>query len=353
AGCADSDASRAAGWKGAAPTAHWQLPRPGPPPAAAGSPAPAVSGVPPTYGAGDVVDIAYDPEQRVLYTSSRTGSVVEYDLRSHGKLRDWSLGSVLSGIDLSPDRRTLLIAAATATANAYVHRIDLASGSSSKLLLSGLAGQTYSVAFVDADRALVSVVGSGASAPMPLYMLWVADGQTEAREISGAYALLVRSADRSVVAYAQTGSNAFGYYDIAADRFLEGRRDATLVAQWIAVNRDGTQLALLSNDRLLIADRDGAPRNTLAKNAGLQPVAAAFDPAGEVGFIAWGSSNGLPGQIELFSASFSERMAVLDANLPQLEAGTRGYGGRIEITDDGRYLFAITSRGVLAYPLAP
>jgi hypothetical protein len=294
----------------------------------------------------DAVDVAYDGERRLLYVASKFGTVIQYDLEQRMKLREWSLrGDTLSGLDLSPDRSTLLVAAAELGAP-YLHRIHVDLEGSDKLEFSAgaFAASTYSVAFVDDERALVSTAGEG------LYMLRLSDGHSEAQAVTGAQILLVHSADRSVIAYAKTGTGAFGYYDIAANRFVEGQLAGPRPTEWIAASPDGAEYALVAGGILSIFDRNFTEHRSPITDQGLV-FAAAYVHEANATLVAW-SSGGIS-RIDVFDASFSKRVATLDPEFERLVPDAMGYGGRIEISDDGRYLFAFTQNQVVAYSIGP
>jgi hypothetical protein len=273
-------------------------------------------------------------------------------MREHQLVGSWKVDGAPLGMDLSPDGNALLVAD-RAIGSASLHRIDLTTGELSSVVLplfSGGSG-TFSVAFIDDGRALVSPNALGSSG---LWLLTLADGQARAIGSLPSQTLLISNADRSIIAYASTsGMYSYGRFVVADERFEEVQTQTQLFE--VSIETLAEQLALASRGSLAVYDRAFGELGKVSVR-GFDPFGVAHGASDEL-FVAWLQRDvSLPMRpiVEVYRASTLQRIAALDTTHTIGYRGPNNYvAGRLKASRDGRWLFANVDSGVVLYALRP
>lgn len=292
-------------------------------------------------------DMVHDAKRHRLYIASHDldGLVLSYDLAT----RRWDApllsGGAFYDLDMSPDGDQLIVTDGTIDDNRnWVHVIALATRTARKLAFEREVHEfgTTSAVFTSDAEALVTTDGFGS---VPLRRVDLTMGVAEPIRSVEDRTSLVRSADGSVVAYAEPGlsSGPWGRYDVAERRFASAEANASLGL--ILVDRTGSQFALRTRSVLSVFDANLAPITTLGDAFPREPVGAAYSPVTDELYIAW---SGGGASIEVYSSTSFDKLRDL-APEPGLFPGN-AWTGRLEVSRDGRMVFAITSAGVAIYP---
>jgi hypothetical protein len=259
-------------------------------------------------------------------------------------------------VELSSDQDTLLVAEpATAEEGGrergFVHAVDLDTWQGRRIAFDVEAGElgSYSVAFADADRALVST-RARAAADVPLRRVRLTDGTVEV--ISGRRVapdtMLAGSADGRVVAFAEgdSGAGQFGVFQNPSGPFLDGIAGRTV--HEIGVSRTGTQVSVPTSLGLLIYDSTLTLTESLG-GSGDAVLGVAYHPTIDRMYVAWARE--VDG-IEAYSAETFQKLSTIDAaaNLAWA-SGDAFVRGRLRVARDGSFLLATTNDGIAVYPL--
>jgi Ca2+-binding RTX toxin-like protein len=109
-----------------------------------------------TLEAEGVSDVAYSPDQELLYAAMRNGDLEVFDVGSQQKLQTWHVGSALGAISVSQDGSFVLITNPTpASGTSSLYRVDTNNGATQIISESGY-GAFRDVQVVDQDHAIIS-----------------------------------------------------------------------------------------------------------------------------------------------------------------------------------------------------
>jgi WD40 repeat protein len=156
------------------------------------------------------VSVVYAPSGDSIYTSSRDGTVKQWNLQNGRVMKTWQLQKPLAAMALSPDSTLLAVAegyrmspnidpsSLPAQDEYTIHLIDLSTGAI-KTRLSGTKGVIYSIAFSRDGKLLACGSQTGKSDPLRVWN--VETGQLE-RSFKVIHALLA-------VAWSADGSKLF------------------------------------------------------------------------------------------------------------------------------------------------
>lgn len=295
------------------------------------------------------VDVVYDSERDTLYITSG-GNVLRYQLSTGTFLDPLVLGGSLSGLDLSPDNRTLAVADRTRTsAEVWVHLVDLQTGQASRATFPRGFGEggTYTVAFGADGRLLVTSTYEGSG--------WVQlrryDPATGASAVVASSVrhntMLAASGDGSVVGFAESDSSdgPFGRYRVSDASLL--RKSFSGGTGWfnfeIGVNRDGTQYALPTYGGTFIYDANLNRVASVPPVAGSQPIGVVYHPVEPVVYFAWAGTT----QVRAHDAATFAQTAAYDFEYSFAWVGNFALReGRLRISRDGSLLFATVGGGV-------
>jgi len=149
----------------------------------------------------DRVDMVHDAKRGLLYISTQSGALLEYDLAENFVIGQLALIGSLGGIDLSPSQDTLVVA----SGNGAIQVVDLTSGVNTRIELALVPGEggSFTAAFIDDDTVLVSTGLFSYSGFFPLRLIQLSTGDVMQIATVSPNTMLTPSADRSVVAIAQ------------------------------------------------------------------------------------------------------------------------------------------------------
>ncbi|HWS90737.1 MAG TPA: Ig-like domain-containing protein [Pyrinomonadaceae bacterium] len=305
------------------------------------------------------VDMVYDSGRDTLYITSGA-SVLRYHLGTDSFLTPFNLGGSLSGLDLSPDGDTLVVADRTRTAsNTWIHVVDLRTGAASKALFPRAfqEGGTFTVAYGADARVLVTSTVEG-SGWVPLRRLDPATGawlDLKSHFPAGSFGdirqdtMLAASGDRSVIGFAEANSSSgpLGRYRVSDSNIIQ-RSGYTYGTSWynyeIGVNKDGTQYAVPTYGGTYIYDANVLKTATvLGTYAGPQPVGVVYHPVEDIVYFPWTETT----EVRAFDTNTFAQVAAYDFEDTFRSNGNWAFRqGRMKMSRDGSLLFATVTGGV-------
>lgn len=295
------------------------------------------------------VDMVYDSPRSLLYITSGD-SILRYDTRSNSFLTPFVLGGNLSGIDLSPDGQTLVVADTQHSENqVWIDEIDLQTGASQKVTFPRAfdEGGTYTVAFGNDGTVLITSTFEGSGwVPMRRYdpVTGVSSEIASVRQDS----MLTASADRSVIGFEESNisDGSFGRLRVADQNLLRksGYTDGTSWFNYeIGVNRNGTQFALPTYGGTFIYDANLQKLTTLGQYAAGQPIGVAYSPVNDLVYFAWADTQ----DIRVYDTTSFTQVADYDFENTFQHPGNHAFTqGRLKLSQDGSLLFSTVQGGV-------
>jgi len=309
-----------------------------------------------TIPAPDRADMVFDTLRGLLYITSGN-SVLRYDLNQSKLLQPLTApeGSRLMGVDLSPDCSTLVAADATGSQGAVcVHVADLQSGTLSTQEFPAVEGETgtHAVAFArDGTVFVTSRSGAGRAGTVPMRRYDPRSGEWVVALEGAPHATMVSaSADRAVIGFAGNtggkvsgsfGGGCFGLIRVATGEVVKAERPQP--AYEVALNADGTQLAVPGMAGVAIYDQTLAAVGTVPSPGSAKSLSAAYSPVMPFLQVAWGGGP----IVGIYDTRDFERADSYQAP-SRMEAGvaTAFEGGRLRVSRDGSMLACAVEGGV-------
>lgn len=305
-------------------------------------------------------DMVYDDVAGILYITNGS-DVLRYSVSSGSFLPPFQIGgTLLRGIDLSPDRRTLAVADLDDEdapwpdgATCWIYLIDTATGQVTKRTFTGcnnIEGGTYSVAFgSDGDLLVTTTVAGSGSAPLRKYDMTTGEFTTVIDFISQD-GMLSASADRSVIAWEESNNSSgpFGRYRVSDGDIIHrtGYDYGTAAPNYsVASNRNGTQYIVLFGQvwnykGASIYNADMIKTGIILEDTAGLPGNAVYDSVRDVLYVSWVGTT----KVRAYDTNTLGLIREFDMR-GQFSQGAYGVG-RLRTAQDGSLLFAIVPNGI-------
>ena len=296
------------------------------------------------------IDMVYDSARDVLYVTNGD-SVLRYQVGSNTFLSPFTIaGSNLSGIDLSPNGNTLVVAdKRRLDPFVWVYAIDLPTGQTRQVLMTRafMEGGTYAVAYAKDGTLLTTSIFEG-SGWIPLRRLNPLSGDwSELAQVRN-NSMVTSSGDLSIIGYAEADSSdgPFGRYRVADGNLLKkfGYTDGTAWYNYeIGVNSNGTQYAIPTYNGTYICDANLVKYNLIGQYAGPQPIGVVYHPVENTVYFAWAQTT----EVRAFDTNTFTQTAAYDFENTFVHPGNWAFTqGRLRMSRDGSLLFATVNGGV-------
>ncbi|HEV8137807.1 MAG TPA: Ig-like domain-containing protein [Pyrinomonadaceae bacterium] len=296
------------------------------------------------------IDMVYDSARDLLYVTNGD-SVLRYQVGSNTFLSPFTIaGSNLSGIDLSPDGNTLVVAdKRRLDPIVWVYAIDLPTGQTRQVLMTRnfMEGGTYAVAYAKDGTVLTTSIFEG-SGWIPLRRLDPITGAwTELAQVRN-NSMVTSSGDLGIIGYAEADSSdgPFGRYRVADGNLLKkfGYTDGTAWYNYeIGVNSNGTQYAIPTYNGTYICDANLVKYNLIGEYAGPQPIGVVYHPVENTVYFAWSQTT----EVRAFDTNTFTQTAAYDFENTFVNPGNWAFTqGRLKMSRDGSLLFATVNGGV-------
>jgi Big-like domain-containing protein len=296
------------------------------------------------------IDMVYDSTRDLLYVTNGD-SVLRYQVGSNTFLSPFTIaGSNLSGIDLSPDGNTLVVAdKRRLDPIVWVYAIDLPTGQMRQVLMTRafMEGGTYAVAYAKDGTVLTTSIFEG-SGWIPLRRLDPITGAwTELAQVRN-NSMVTSSGDLGIIGYAEADSSdgPFGRYRVADGNLLKkfGYADGTAWYNYeIGVNSNGTQYAIPTYNGTYICDANLVKYNLIGQYAGPQPIGVVYHPVENTVYFAWSQTT----EVRAFDTNNFTQTAAYDFENTFVNPGNWAFTqGRLKMSRDGSLLFATVNGGV-------
>ena len=294
-------------------------------------------------------DMVHDAGRDLLYITNGD-QVLRYQISTNTFLSPFVIGRKLTGLDLSPDGNTLVVADdLELDPVVWVYVIDLRTEQIRQALFPRAFGEggTYAVAYGNDDTVLITSTFEG-SGWVPLRKFIPSTGFWQELGLIRNYSTVRSSGDLAVVGLAETDSSdgPFGRYRISDGNFLRkfGYTDGTGWYNYeIGVNKDGTQFAIPTFFGTYIADVNLTKFHVIGEYAGPQPIGVVYHPVEKTVYFAWSGST----EVRAFDTDQFNQTAAYDFEYTFTNPGNWPFKwGRLKMSRDGSLLFATVDGGI-------
>ncbi len=308
------------------------------------------------YAVGTVIpasnrmDIVHDFNRGLLYISNG-GQILRYDIGNDTFLDPLTLGGSLSGMDLSPDGNTLVVADSNhSDTHNWVYLVDLDSATWRKAMfnLAFSEGGTFAAAFGNDGKILVTshFLGSG-FVPLRRY-----DPATDTYDVLlpliSERTMVTASGDGTIIGFAESNisDGRWGRYSVATGEVVErtGYQDGTGWFNYeIGTKHDGTQYAIPTYGGTFFYSANFEKIGTIGIYAGPQPMGVVYHPVEDRVYFPWAETT----EVREYDTTTLTEVAAYDFENNFPHPGNFAFvQGRMKISRDGSLLFATVSGGV-------
>ncbi len=302
------------------------------------------------------IDMVHDAARSTIYVTDG-GNILRYHVPSATFLAPIALGGQLSGIDLSPDGNTLVVAdRSNGTSDLWVYLVrlsDLSITKASTAKHSSYEAGTHAVAY-GADGSILVTSNFNGSGWLPIRRLyptsltWSKIGTTYPDDIFSQSSMVSASGDGKVIAFAESNisDGRWGTQNMVTGAFVHRTwyENGTSAYNYeIATNANGTQFAIPTYQGTQIYNASYAKIGTIGTYAGAQPVGVAYHPVEPLIYFPWSTTR----EVRVYNASNLTQVGSYDLEDTFQHNGNYAYvQGRTRLSRDGSLLMSTVTGGV-------
>lgn len=296
------------------------------------------------------VDMVYDDKRDLVYISSGT-QVLRYQIATASFLQPIELGGDLSGIDLSPDGKTLAVADRSSNGSQlWVNAVRLDDLHVSKLVAEKayeLESGTWAVSFAF-DGSLYATSRFSGSGWVQMRRFDVDTGAVVLLAQITQDTMLASSGDGKTIAFAEANisDGRWGLYDVPTGGIVrrQGYEDGTSWFNYeISADALGGQFAIPTYGGTYIYNEVYEHIATLGEYAGPQPIAAAYHPVEPLIFFPWAETR----EVRVYDSLTLQPVGSFDFEDDFQTTGNGAFAqGRTRLSRDGSLLMVSVTGGV-------
>lgn len=295
------------------------------------------------------VDMVHDDLRGIVYISHGT-QVLRYQVATGTFLSPIALGGALSGLDISPDNRTLVVSDRTDSGNeSWVHLVDLDALSHQKATVATGAyeGNTY-VAVYDADGRIYTTSTFNGSGWIPMRRLDPATGVWTNLASVTQNTMLSASGDGLTIAFAEsnTSDGAWGLLDVPTGAIVrrEWYENGTSWFNYeIGTDRFGAQFSIPTYGGTMVYDDVYAKIATIGTYAGAQPIGVAYHPVERIAYFPFAETS----EVRVYDMNTRTQSGSFNFEYAFSHPGNNAFQhGRTRLSRDGSLLMVSVGGGV-------
>lgn len=308
--------------------------------------------------AANRMDMVHDDARGLVYISNGT-QVLRFDAATSSFLSPIELGGQLSGLDISPDNRTLVVADQSDTdTQAWVHLVDLDSLAHQTVTVATpniYEGGTF-VAVYGADGNIYTTSTFHGSGSVPLRRLDPATGTWTSLASINQKTMLSASGDGQTIAFAESNSSGggWGLIDVPTGTVVRRNGYDGGVGQgtgWynyeIATDQLGAQFSIPVYGGTMVYDDVYAKIATIGTYAGIRPIGVAYHPVERVAYFPHAQTS----EVRVFDMNSLTQTGALYFNYTFTSTNNNSafVDGRTRLSRDGSLLMVSVGSGVRIY----
>jgi hypothetical protein len=298
------------------------------------------------------MDAVHDDARGLVYISNGT-QVLRWQESTGTFLSPIALGGQLTGMDLSPDQRTLVVADRSGSATqSWVYLVDLdtlAVRQAAVATPDTYEGGTFSVAYGADGRVYTTSTFNGSGwVPMRRYDP-AGDTWTTLATVSQE-TMLSASGDAQTIAFAEANisSGYWGLIDVPTGGLWRSGWDGGAHQSLfeIATDRWGSQFAIPTYQGAYVYDDAYAKVASFGTYAATLPIGVAYHPVERIAYFPFAQTS----QVRVYDMATLTQTGAYDFEHGFGWTGTNAYEqGRTRISRDGSLLMVTVGGGVRAY----
>ncbi|MFC0679331.1 pre-peptidase C-terminal domain-containing protein [Lysobacter korlensis] len=295
-------------------------------------------------------DMVHDEARGIVYISHGT-EVLRYQVTTGTFLSPIVLGGALSGLDISPDNRTLVVGDFTdSVSQSWVHLVDLDSLSHQKATVATpdyMEGNTF-VAVYDANGKIYTTSSFNGSGWVQMRRLDPATGVWTNLASVGQNSMLSASGDGLTIAFAETNlsDGPWGLFDVPTGGIVRrgGYQNGTSRFNYeIGTDRFGAQLSIPTYGGTMVYDDVYAKIATIGTYAGAQPVGVAYHPVERIAYFPFAQTS----EVRVYDMNTRTQTGSFDFEYTFSHPGNAAFqNGRTRLSRDGSLLMVSVGGGV-------
>lgn len=299
------------------------------------------------------VDMVHDEARGLIYISNGS-EVLRYQPSTGSFLSSIALDGQLSGLDISPDNQSLVVADRSGSlTHSWVYVVDLATLAHQTVFVStpdSYEGGTYTAVY-DATGMIYTTSTFNGSGWVPLRRLDPATGVWTNLASVRQNTMLSASGDGLTVAFAEANSSAgpWGLIDVPTGSVVR-RSGSSTGSSWflyeIASDRHGAQFATPSYGGTFVYDDVYARIATIGTYAGAQPIGVAYHPVERIAYFPFAQTS----EVRVFDMDDQLQISSYDAGYTFLHNGNHAFQhGRTRLSRDGSLLMVSVGSGLRVF----
>lgn len=294
-------------------------------------------------------DMVHDDARGIVYISHGT-EVLRYQVATGTFLSPIVLGGALSGLDISPDNRTLVVGDFTDSASqSWVHLVDLDSLSHQKATVATpdyMEGNTF-VAVYDANGQIYTTSSFNGSGWVQMRRLDPATGVWTNLASVRQNTMLSASGDSLTIAFAEsnTSGGGWGLFDVPTGTIV--RRDWQNGTSWfnyeIGTDHFGAQFSIPTYGGTMVYDDVYAKIATIGTYAGAQPIGVAYHPVERIAYFPFAETS----EVRVYDMNTRTQSGSFNFEYAFSHPGNHAFQhGRTRLSRDGSMLMVSVGGGV-------
>lgn len=295
-------------------------------------------------------DMVHDDARGLVYISNGT-EVLRYEVATGTFLSPIVLGGALSGLDISPDNRTLVVGDFTDSASeSWVHLVDLDSLSHRKATVAtpdDYEGNTY-VAVYDANGQIYTTSSFNGSGWVQMRRLDPATGEWTDLASVRQNTMLSASGDGLTIAFAESNisDGSWGLFDVPTGGIVrrEWYENGTSWFNYeIGTDHFGAQFSIPTYGGTMVYDDVYAKVATIGTYAGAQPIGVAYHPVERIAYFPFAESS----EVRVYDMNTHIQKGSFDFEYTFSHPGNHAFQhGRTRLSRDGSLLMVSVGGGV-------
>lgn len=296
------------------------------------------------------VDMVHDDARGIVYISSGA-EVLRYEVATGTFLSPIALGGALSGLDISPDNRTLVVADRTdSVSQSWVHLVDLDSLSHQKATVAtpdSSEGNTY-VAVYDANGKIYTTSTFNGSGWVQMRRLDPSTGVWTNLATVTQNTMLSASGDGLTIAFAESNisDGRWGLFDVPTGGIVrrDGYQNGTAWFNYeIGTDHFGAQFSIPTYGGTMVYEDAYAKVATIGTYAGAQPVGVAYHPVERIAYFPFAETS----EVRVYNMDTRMQSGAFNFEYNFSHPGNWAFQpGRTRLSRDGSVLMVSVGGGV-------
>lgn len=296
------------------------------------------------------VDMVHDDVRGLVYITQGS-EILRFQPSTSSFLNPIVLSGQLSGIDISPDNKTLVVADRTGSqSHSWVHLVNLETLGHQTVQVATpdvYEGGTFTAVY-DANGQIYTTSTFNGSGWVPLRRLNPATGEWTNLASVRQNTMLTASGDGLTIAFAEANSSGgpWGLVDVPTGGIV--RRDGfSTGTNWffyeVATDRFGAQFSIPAYAGTFVFDENYALISTIGDYAGAQPIGAAYHPVERIAYFPFAGTS----EVRTYDMSTRMQIGSYNAGTAFTNVGNTAFRqGRTRLSRDGSVLLVGIEGGV-------